>query len=64
MKEIKKAKMSQIVGGTTTTEMIEVGVIVENEYPEGQVGKGKPIIVKIPEPGDSLINSFSEGLIK
>ena len=40
MKEIKKAKMSQIVGGTTTTEMIEVGVIVENEYPEGQVGKG------------------------
>ena len=34
MKEIKKAKMSQIVGGTTTTEMVEVGVIVENEYPE------------------------------
>ena len=56
--------MSQIVGGTTTTEMIEVGVIVENEYPEGQVGKGKPIVVKIPEPGDSLINSSSTGLIK
>lgn len=64
MKEIKKAKMSQIVGGTTTTEMVEVGVIVENEYPEGQVGKGEPIVVTFPEPGDSLINSFPEGLIK
>ena len=64
MKEIKKAKMSQIVEGTTTTEMIEVGVIVENEYAEGQVGIGKPIIVTIPEPGDSLINSSSKGLIK
>ena len=56
--------MSQIVGGTTTTEMIEVGVIVENEYPEGQVGKGEPIVVTFPEPGDSLINSSSKGLIK
>ena len=59
MKEIKKAKMSQIVGGTTTTEMIEVGVIIENEYPKGQVG-GEPIVISIPEPGDSLINSSSK----
>ena len=55
MKEIKKAKMSQIVGGTTTTEMIEVGVIIENEYP-----KGESIVISIPEPGDNLINSSSK----
>lgn len=36
--------MSQIVGGTTTTEMIEVGVIIENEYPKGQVGKGELLL--------------------
>lgn len=60
MKEIKKAKMSQIVGGTTTTEMIEVGVIIENEYPKGQGRKGEPIVISIPEPGDSLINSSSK----
>lgn len=60
MKEIKKAKMSQIVGGTTTTEMIEVGVIIENEYPKGQVRKREPIVISIPEPGDSLINSSSK----
>ena len=60
MKEIKKAKMSPIVGGTTTTEMIEVGVIIENEYPKGQVRKGVPIVISIPEPGDSLINSSSK----
>ena len=61
MKEIKKAKMSQIVGGTTTTEMIEVGVIIENEYPKGQVRKGEPIVISIPEPGDNLINSSLKG---
>ena len=60
MKEIKKAKMSQIVRGTTTTEMIEVGVIIENEYPKGQVRKGESIVISIPEPGDSLINSSSK----
>lgn len=60
MKEIKKAKMSQIVGGTTTTEMIEVGVIIENEYPKGQVRKGESIVISIPEPGDNLINSSSK----
>ena len=49
MKEIKKAKMSQIVGGTTTTEMIEVGV-----------RKGESIVISIPEPGDNLINSSSK----
>ena len=53
--------MSQFVGGTTTTEMIEVGVIIENEYPKGQVRKGEPIVISIPEPGDSLINSSSKG---
>lgn len=52
--------MSQIVGGTTTTEMIEVGVIIENEYPKGQVRKGVPIVISIPEPGDNLINSSSK----
>lgn len=52
--------MSQIVGGTTTTEMIEVGVIIENEYPKDQVRKGVPIVISIPEPGDSLINSSSK----
>lgn len=52
--------MSQIVGGTTTTEMIEVGVIIENEYPKGQVRKGEPIVISIPEPDDSLINSSSK----
>lgn len=60
MKEIKKAKMSQIVRGTTTTEMIEVGVIIENEYPKGQVRKGESIVISIPEPGDNLINSSSK----
>ncbi len=52
--------MSQIVGGTTTTEMIEVGVIIENEYPKGQVRKGESIVISIPEPGDNLINSSSK----
>lgn len=61
MKKIKKAKISQIVGGTTTTEMIEVGVIIENEYPKGQVRKGEPIVISILEPGDNLINSSSKG---
>lgn len=55
----KKAKMAHILGGTTT-EMVEVGVITENEYPEGQVGKGKPIIVTIPDDDKKDVSKLIE----
>lgn len=60
MKELKKTKMAHILGGTTTTEMVEVGVITENEYPEGQVGKGKPIIVTIPDDDEKDVSKLIE----
>lgn len=54
----KKAKMAHILSGTA--KMVEVGVITENECPEGQVGKGKPIIVTIPDDDKKDVSKLIE----
>mgnify|MGYP004553489465 CR=1 FL=1 len=54
MKELKQSKLSQMMGGTSTTVMTQVGVsdeptTTENEYfSEDQIGKVKPFIVEAP----------------
>ncbi|WP_077196392.1 hypothetical protein [Prevotella ihumii] len=54
MKELKQSKLLQMMGGTSITIMIEVGVsdvptVTENEYlSEDQIGKVEPIVVQVP----------------
>lgn len=54
MKELKQSKLSQMMGGTSITIMVEVGVsdvptVTENEYLSAdQVGKVEPIVVQVP----------------
>lgn len=54
MKELKQSKLSQMMGGTSITIMVEIGVsdvptVTENEYLSAdQVGKVEPIVVQVP----------------
>lgn len=54
MEQMKKSKMSKIIGGTTTTVYEVVGFadsgdsVTENEWPKGHIGEGEPIVIEIP----------------
>lgn len=48
MKELKKSKMAQIIGGTSTTTMKEVG-LTENEYWDWDTDFEHPIVIEIPD---------------
>lgn len=54
MVELKKSKMAQIVGGTTTTTMKQVGLaekVTENEYWESDEEMKHPIPIEVDDLG-------------